>query len=179
MPSFAALKHDFGSAAAAAAAAASIEQQRAPQLPACAQWPAVLPRVTALWAAPGQSAALAYRELVVGCSSTFIKCTGGGWHDRQHLPAAVATLPFADGHFDELHWCPDADAAECDGPTETCVGAATALGWAEALRVLLPTALVQVHARLPAPPSASLQRVVLGEAPGSCSAFHLYQGVLE
>lgn len=170
------LKHDFGSAAAAATAAASIQQQHAPQLPACAQWPAVLPRVPTLWAAPGQqSASLTYRELVVGCSSTLVKCTGGGWHDRQHLPAAVATLPFLDGHFDELYWCPGADAPGCDGPSEACVGAATALGWPEALRVLLPTALVQVHAHLPAPPLAPLQRLELGVAPGVCSAFHLYQ----
>ena len=178
MPPFAALKHDFGSAAAAAAASASIQQQHAPQLPACAQWPAVLPRVPALWAAPGQqSLAMSYRELVVGCSSTLIKCTGGGWHDRQHLPAAPSKLPFPNRHFDELHWCPDADAAGCDGPAETCVGAATALGWPEALRVLLPTALVQVHAHLPAPPLVSLQRLALGDAPSSCPAFHLYQSM--
>lgn len=171
----AALKHEFARAAAAAATAASIQQQDAPQLPACARWPAVLPRLPSLWSGDASNrAAITYRELLIACSPELhTKCTGGGWHDRQHLQGSTAKLPFADGSFDELHWCAAKDATTCAaGGPDACIRDSESqpphLGWSEVLRVLRPTALVQVDALLPAPPLARFHQIELKECGGPC-----------
>ena len=99
-----ALRHEYPRAAASAARAASLQEASSPQLPACARWNQLLPRLPDLWGdarAIGQEwtpdkgadkkkgsasrkksakASAPYRELLIGCGGGHAKRTGGGWH---------------------------------------------------------------------------------------------------
>jgi tetratricopeptide (TPR) repeat protein len=121
-------RHEYGRAAAAAAAADQLQATRAPQLPQCARWSALLPRLPHLWgdarahtdggvpvagAGAATGAGSSYRELIVGCGEKHAKLTGCGWHEEAvrwpSAPAAddavrvLGALP--DASVDEVHWC--------------------------------------------------------------------------
>ena len=116
-----------GHAALATAHARAHEYDRAHQhartadaleasVPACIRWNAVLPRSPELWGGPRQRGA--YRELVLGCGAQHAKRSRMAWVDATRLHTPPAALPYADSHFDEVHWCATAGrsaAAEAAG----------------------------------------------------------------
>ena len=156
-------RHEWGKAHDGFARADALQAASAPEMPPCARWSSIAPRLeraqwwggrapaTALpaarWSgrcaghAPTGAAAAEYRELLLGCGDDHIKALGGGLHAAARRAAgATVPLPFEDCAFDEVHWC---------APT-----LAAAEAWAEIRRVLRPTGLVQVAAGLPHPPES-------------------------
>ena len=77
------LRRDYVEAAAAARRADELQAAATPYLPRCARWVSLLPRLPSLWGEPPAEVGSprSYRELLLGCSASHRKLTGGGWHD--------------------------------------------------------------------------------------------------
>lgn len=147
-------QHRYEAAAIAATDSDSLYLSRAPHVPVCARWAALVPTVAASW---GWSASADYAELLVGCPPDHTKLTGGGWHararriERDVVPVALrgtrgaATenmaetpegmrmhLPFEANSFDEVHWCMHTGIEEA---TLLDPGEGVRTGWGAALKV--------------------------------------------
>jgi len=73
-----------------------------------------------------------------------------GWHERQLLPDAPASLPFGDAYFDEVHWCEE-EAPALGGPGTGVEGAAAAAAAQAAPEAAAAAATAGEAAELPEP----------------------------
>ena len=139
------LRHEYAAAALAAARAEALQTTSSPQLPRCARWAALMPRLPVLWGEGEGEEAVAvrastrgYKELLLGCGPSHAKLTGGGWHEAvRRVPVPVWPLADAEGSADEIHWCEDGSSG-ADEPSSTA--------WEELWRVLTPGGLLQLRA---------------------------------
>ena len=170
------LRHDYGAAAAAAARADALQMAASPQLPRCARWSSLIARLPVLWGEPSarpqhhargtsHGPSRRYRELLLGCSRSHRKLTGGGWHDGAEHRAAPpsrdaaaegtghhAVAPWrlldADASLDEVHWCEPLTTSSY-ATTAVTPSSAACNGVREVMdelwRVLVPGGLLQMR----------------------------------